>query len=592
MYNVTDAFKAMMKRGQRVEHIRGRVGSIALNDHNFISLEFSNRCTDSNDVKFGSAYIGQINAELINVSIPRGSWRGLELFLEYGLEISELATEWIPIGVFTISEALWTARGITVTAYDCLAKLDRPFTASTTYGTPFDLLSLAAELSGVELGQTQAEIEQLPNGSELLGLYANNDITTVRDFVAWVASAVGGFATADRSGYLVIKSWADLTVVDTLSNHDRIAGSSFSDFTTDYSGITIEDQVAGGLKYYLVEGATGPVISLGPNPFLQNGLDEIKDAQRQRIANVAASIKYTPFSVSLLNNPSYDLGDLIYCESGVAGSEPLTCCVMAINWQLKQTVELQGFGKDPNLTAGKSRTDKALNGLKNQTSENEMIIHTFVNAQAIALRDEVETSIIKIDFTTLKPRTVLILHEINLDLDITDESGLATVQAFYYLNDVLESYSPVDTFDEDGKHIISLMYPLENLVSSSSYTWRVALKVSGGTATIGRGDAHAILEGQGLLALDEFDGTINLEDAVESWAAMPDFAPFVEDLQISREEPDTLTFTDTAASWAPMPDFAPFGYTFNITAEPEPAYLVDENGNYLTDENSNRLTTL
>lgn len=592
MYNVTDAFKAMMKRGQRVEHIRGRVGSIALNDHNFISLEFSNRCTDSNDVKFGSAYISQINAELINVSIPRGSWRGLELFLEYGLEISELATEWIPIGVFTISEALWTARGITVTAYDCLAKLDRPFTASTTYGTPFDLLSLAAELSGVELGQTQEEIEQLPNGSEFLGLYANNDITTVRDFVAWVASSVGGFATADRSGYLVIKSWADLTVVDTLTARDRIAGSSFSDFTTDYSGITIEDQIAGGLKYYLVEGATGPVIPLGSNPFLQNGLDEIKDAQRQRLANVAASVKYTPFSVSLLNNPSYDLGDLIYCESGVAGFEPLTCCVMAINWQLKQTVELQGFGKDPNLTAGKSRTDKALNGLKNQTSENEMIIHTFVNAQAIALRDEVETSIIKIDFTTLKPRTVLILHEINLDLEITDESGLATVQAFYYLNDDLESYSPVDTFDEDGKHIISLMYPLENLVSSSSYTWRVALKVSGGTATIGRGDAHAILEGQGLLALDEFDGTINLEDAVENWAAMPDFAPIVEDLQISSDEPNTLTFTDTAASWAPMPDFAPFGYTFNITAEPEPAYLVDENGNYLIDENGNRLTTL
>lgn len=592
MYEVTAAYKAETKRAQRVEHIRGRVGNIAIDDHNFLSLEYSNRCTDTNDIRFGSAYVGQITAELINISIPRGSWQGLEIILEYGLELSELATEWIPVGVFTISEAVWTARGIKITAYDVMAKLDRPFTASTTYGTPFDLLSLAAELTGIELGQTQTEIEALPNGTELLGLYPNNDISTVRDFVSWIASACGAFATADRSGHLIIKSWGDLEVVDTLTAHDRIAGASFSDFTTAYSGITIEDQIAGGLKYYLVQDASGPVIALGANPLLQQGLDETKDAQRQAVANVAAGMNYTPFDAELLNNPAYDLGDLIYCEEGIAGDEPLTVCVMAINWRLKQTIDLRGFGKDPNLAAGKTKAEKALNGLKNKTSENEMIIHTFVNAQAIGLPDDIERDIISIDFSTIQPRTVLILHEINLDVEITDESGLATVQAFYYLNDTLESYSPVETYDEDGKHILSLMYPLDNLLGGTAYNWRVALKMNGGTATIGRGDARAILEGQGLLALDEFDGTLKFEDAVEAWAAMPGFEPISEELQIIRDEPQTITLSDSVASWAPMPDFAAFDYTFSITAEPVPAYLVDENGNYLTDENGNRLTTL
>ena len=44
---------------------------------------------------------------------------------------------------------------------------------------------------------------------------------------------------------------------------------------------------------------------------------------------------------------------------------------------------------------------------------------------------------------------------------------------------------------------------------------KVELEVNGGSATIDRGDVHAWLQGQGLVAIDEFAGTIHIEDTYE-----------------------------------------------------------------------------
>lgn len=586
MYQVSEAFREEMKRKQRVEHIRGLIGDIVVDDHNFLDLEYSNRCTDTRDVTFGSAYIGQIVANLINVNIPRGSWRGLPFSLSYGLELDDDVVEWVPVGVFTISEAVWTDHGIKVTASDILAKLDIAFNAGTTYGTLYDLLAYAAKMTGIELGQTEAELNALPNATDQLGLYPNNDITTFRDFVSWLASACGGFATANREGKLIIKSWGDLETVDTITAHDRIVGSNFSDYSTSYSGISLEDQESGGLEYYIASDAVGTVIALGNNPFLQYGVTDVKTAQRQALADVAASIRYTPFSISLLNCPVYDLGDLIVCDGGIAGDEPLTCAVMAINWQLKQTIELKGIGADPSLTSGKNKTDKALAGLKNKTSENEVVTHTFVNSQALTLKDDVEAQILKIMFSTVKPKVVSLFHEINLDLTITDESGIASCTAYYYLNGVLEGYQPVATWNNDGKHILSLMYFLKDLLSGSSNEWVVKLKIDGGTATIGRGDIHAILQGQGLVALGKFDGLIELSDEYEPLTLGIPLADLSDRLvSIEKITPIRITASDTISPYVlgiPLVELA----EGNMTLIAKPVQFT----RVLEDEETERIT--
>lgn len=510
MYNASNDFKTQMKKKARFEHVKGSIGSAAFTDLNVVAMEYTNRCSDTSDVKFGSAYIGQLSATFVGVNIARGAWRNKVITLEQGLVLEDNTTEYIPVGVFTVAAAEWTDQGIKVTAYDYMAKFDKACGITTTSGKIYDLLALACQTCGVTLGVSSNECAALPNGDQTLGLFPNSDIKTWRDFISWVACCCGGFVTMSRDGRLLIKSWADCSVVDSLAVTERVAGSTFSDYVTQYAGISVTNIEAKTTQYY--GNQTGAVINLGANPFLQYGTDVVMAAQRTAIATVAQSIAYTPFTTSILSNMIYDLGDLVTCSDGVAGSETLTCCIMSIDWSLKQLTELQGFGKDPALASGKSRTDKNLAGLSSQANDNEMIIYTFTNAAAISVDEDEETSVCKIAFSTLSPKIVNLWHEIELDVTATSNDGIVTCTAHYYLNGEELAYNPVTTWDNDGKHLLHLLYFLSTLEGLSSYQWEVKLELDGGTATIAMNDVHASLYGQGLVAVDAWDGTIEVDD--------------------------------------------------------------------------------
>ncbi len=581
MKSVSEAFKVAMKKAQRVEHIKGTIGSFAFGDSNILALSYSNQCSENKDVKFGSVRIGQLDVHFRGLNIPRGSWRSLKITLEYGLTLADESIEWVKCGVFTVAKAEWTDTGIKVTAYDCLAGLDVAFPFSTTSGVLYDFLELTERITGVENGLSRAECNALPNGNELLGLYPQNDISTVRDFLSCVASTTGGFVTASDEGKILIKSFADSSVVDTFQSRDRIVGSVFSDYVTSYDGISISD-IDGGVQYYYAAGSVGGVtISLGSNPLLQYGVDEAKIRQRQAVAEVAGSIAYTPFNIAILNCPVYDLGDLVVCEGGVAG-DTLTCCVMAIEWTFKNTTTLKGFGSDPNLMNGKSSTDRALQGALNKTKENELVIHTYINASEYTLADNTPETVIDIDFTTVKHTIVTMLHEINIDLDVTGST--ATVTAYYYLNDVLEAYQPVGTFSEDGKHILTLMYFVDTLLDGNSYEWKVKLEVDGGTATIDRGDIHAWLQGQGLLAIDDFDGHIEVQDTFTPVTGGQMIVALAESLTLDVQTPFDLVGSDTLSSVYAGQNIASLSDNMALTREKEHYFIITEDEDNLATE--------
>ena len=80
---------------------------------------------------------------------------------------------------------------------------------------------------GVELAQTQAEIEALPNGAELLSIYPENDIETYRDVLYFTAQVLGGFFCSNREGKLEFRQYGEIPVMEILQKH-RFS-SSFSD---------------------------------------------------------------------------------------------------------------------------------------------------------------------------------------------------------------------------------------------------------------------------------------------------------------------------------------------------------------------------
>lgn len=593
MYNVSAEFLTALHKEARFENIKGTIGNSYFKSSDLMSVSFSNRCSDTADVTLGSCYIGQLEATFIPSfnAVTRGDWRGSEITLEWGLKLEDDSWEYIPIGHFTVTEANWSGQGITIKASDNISKLDRACAVTGTSGKIFDFMNLAAQECGLVLAQNEAYFLSLPNGNELFGLYPNSDIKTWRDFVSWVCQLFGGFAYADREGKLAVKSFEDLITVDNLTEREREYQTTFSDYTTKYDGISvvnIEDQTTS----YYSNGQGGAVINLGSNPFLQYGSNEVLTRQRLRIADVVEYIAYTPFNSGVLSNMAYDLGDILTCSGGVAGSGTLYCCVMSIDWTSKNLTNLQGYGADPSLVSGKSKTDKIISGLISKTSENEVIFHTFENAQDFELEDDVIEDLLTLRFATINPKIVNIWHEINLDVTADPlGDGVVECQAFYYLDDELISYSPVTTWDNDGLHLLHLMYFIQNLEGGTAHKWNVKLKVKGGTATIDVGDIHASLYGQGLVASDSWDGILDIFDEISlSGHGKATFGTLTENISFDWNDVDKIECADvislighgkaTFGTLADQVDIEVIKEIYNIVSEDKLYDIVSEDGLY------------
>ena len=593
MRTVSEAFRAKIKDPQRVEHVRGNVGGVSFEDNKILHLSYQNQCSDNKDVTFGSARIGQLTATLWGINIPRYSWRGLPIKIDYGLEIDDEGTiEWVDdLLTATIGKAVWTDIGVNITAYDCLANLDIPVNFEQTSGQIFGMLTLVSNDTGVLLGITEEECAALPNGTDILGLIQPNDITTYRDFVSSIATVVGGFATATGDGKLLIKSFADSEVVFKFEAKDRVVGSVFSDYVTNYDGIVITDAETGAPMYYFADGASdGISINIGSNPLLQTGVSAAKDAQRQRLAEVAHSIAYVPFQLAILNCPVFELGDLIECEGGVAGFETITCCVMAIDWTFKTTTSMKGFGADPNLTAGKSRTDKALTTALKQSKESGMTYYPFINTQAVSLT-ETPQRLYRIAFATADTTDVELWHEVKWNID-TEGGDPVEITYEYYLDGVKFDYEPVDTWT-DGFHSMPHPYWLLEVSGGETHYWEVRAKINGGSAVAAIGDIHALLKGQKLVGSVKFDGNIELSDEIPPLIAGQRIVALADSV-ISIDRDLSYPNISLADSFSPLiagQRIVALADNMSITREKEQFNLVTENGDRLATEDGDIFIT-
>ena len=551
MYNVSEAYKTQLHARARFEHVRGVIGNTTYNDSNIIAMSYSNRCSDTSDITLGSAYIGQLEAQLINVNINRGDWRGLIITVEAGLQLADNTVEYIPLGIFTIASAEWTERGVRIVANDNVIKLDKPLLSNAVSGgSIYHLMLYACSDCGVNFGMTEEEVEALPNGTEVLSLYSENDVKTYRDFVSWIAQAVGGFVTADREGNIILRSFnGAASEVDTLTASDRINGSVFSDYTTLYDGISIVNIEDKSLQNYVAAGATGNggMIALGSNPFLQYGLDETKTRQRETLAAVAASLEFTPFTTSILSTIAYDLGDVIKCTGGIAGNTAIYCLINSIEWAIKQTTLLQGFGADPALATAQSKTDKNLTGLLSKVSSQDITYYYYTNIDDIELPESTEEepheiTVVNLLFAAKEQTQVDLWHEIKLDLTLHDPEDIpvyntddppeqigtvtgvpepAEVIMRYYYDDNLVGYSPVNTYGENGYHIFNTNYFIDNVTNNQSHKWRVTLEVKNGSAAAVMNNVKTLLRGQSLVGEPETDNIIHVEDLLGRYDVAP-----------------------------------------------------------------------
>ncbi len=163
----------------------------------------------------------------------------------------------------------------------------------------------------------------------------------------------------------------------------------------------------------------------------------------------------------------------------------------------------------------KSKNDKNISGLLNQIEAGKVGIHTFTNASAyVVAEDRVRVS--SIEFAAKEETHVQLFGQAVVDVRaaqvelpvIWTENGQAVVFVTYELNDSEILAHRLEETWGNGRHILSLYYPIDGLVPNITNTFNVYLRMEGGTGEIETGGCIASISGQGMARL--LPGTVRL----------------------------------------------------------------------------------
>jgi len=550
MYAVSDAYKKAIQDNTRSYYWTGKITLSDGTEYPFENKDIvkgsgyiTRQCCGSNEIELGTVYAAELGITLLT-DIDRYSLTGAAITLSFHLDIGEGTYEEVPMGVFEISEANRTIRCLEIKAYDYMLRFDAAFDEKVTNGVAYDLLLLACEACKVELANTKEELAAMPNGGTVLGVYTENDIETWRDLIFYIAQVLGCFAQIDRAGKLLLIKYGNSPVAD-IPDSQRFS-SSFSDFITRYTAVSSTNVRTKMAEYYALDPDDALTMNLGVNPLLQFGLSETRKMLLTNILNDISVIRYVPFDSTTIGNPAFDPGDVITFSGRQADAKQITA-VTGITIKINGKHSLKCVGKNPRLSQAKSKNDKNITGLVNQIEAGKIVVHSYMNASPYTI-SSTNTEIVSIEFASNEDTDAQFFASILLDVkaDAVDKTGQAkgtitipatteggvpttqdetftltwkddgdaVIEVTYIINDhELTTYYPIETW-KSGRHILNLYYPLSGLTANTYNTFRVWLKMTGGSASVGRAQAIATISGQGLSANKVWDGRLEFSDTM------------------------------------------------------------------------------
>ncbi len=583
MYPVSEAFLRAVQENTRRYYWTGRIttkgGAVYPFGYEDIvkgSGYIFAQCCGSAEIELGTVYAAEMGVTLFS-QVDRYTLDGAKVELFYHLRVEGGGFEEVPMGIFEVSEANRTAHCLELKAYDYMLRFEKSFNGFESVGNAWAFLELCCKSCGVEMENTRAEIEGMPNGRELLSIYPENDIGTYRDVLFFVGQVLGGFFCINRRGRLELRKYGAEPVMEVQGRH-RFS-SSFSDFITRYTAVSSTNLRTQTAEYYALDTDDGLTMNLGVNPLLQFGLEETR---RQLCGNILADlsvVNYVPFDSSTIGNPALDLGDVLTFSGGQADGEQVTC-ITSFQCRIGGRQSLKCVGKNPRLAQAKSKNDKNISGLLNQIEAGKVGIHTFTNASAYVVAED-SVRVISIEFAAKEETHVQFFGQAVVDVraaqaertasasgsivvpipaagtdagaetggnrdsageddgragdgsgtggstDITvevelpvtwTEDGKAVAYVTYEFNDSeILAHRPAETWGS-GKHILSLYYPIDNLVPNITNTFNVYLRMENGTGEIETGGCIASISGQGMAAAAAWDGTVTVEEYVSRFA--------------------------------------------------------------------------
>lgn len=544
MYPVSEEYKQMIKEPSRYFYWTGTIVTKDGREYPFTNEDIvkgsgyiTRQCSGSSEIELGTVYAAELGITLFS-EIDRYTLEGASITIDFHLQLQDESIETVPMGIFYVAEANRRIKTLEIKAYDAMLNLDKNFNKGLSSAYPYDFLTHLSKACKVELAQTKEEIEALTNGTELFGIYQENDIESWRDFLFYLAQALGCFATIDRAGKLLLLPYTNIPskVID--SRH-RFS-SSFSDFVTRYTAISSTNRKTETAEYYAKDPDDGLTMNLGVNPLLQFGLDETRKRILNGILDAISIVEYVPFDSDTIGDPALDLGDVLKFTGGHA-DEFQHAAITSITTKVNGKQSIKCVGKNPRLAEAKSKNDKNIAGLISSINETRLSIYTFVNALPVDVGEE-RVSIINMEFASAdetnaefhaqcilqvssNPDTRNITASTEVDLGEEDatvisfplswqEDGKSEITVYYILDGhEIAEFHPKESW-LSGNHLLNLYYPIIELEENQLHTFEVQLSMQNGTGHIDAQDALATISGQGLGAQERWDGRITVDETM------------------------------------------------------------------------------
>ena len=566
MYPVSNAFLEAVKANTRKYYWTGQITTKGGVVYGFDQEDMvrgsgyiTSQCCGSTEIELGTVYAAEMGISLFS-EINRYTLEDAIVELFYHLQVAGGSYETIPMGIFEVSEANRKAKCLEIKAYDYMVRFEKAFSALESIGNAYDFMVLCSNACDVNLAQDRATIEAMPNGSENLSIYSDNDIETYRDVLFYVGQVLGGFFVINRAGELELRKYRNTPVL--LVERKHRFSSSFSDFITRYTAVSstnLRTQIA---EYYALDPDDGLTMNLGVNPLLQFGLEETRRQLCENILNDLSVINYVPFDSDTIGNPALDVGDILSFSGGQADVTKYAC-ITSNSIKIGGRQSIKCVGKNPKLSQAKSKNDKNISGLLAQIEAGKIGIHTFTNASAFTVAN-VDTKIISIEFAATEANHAQFFGQVIVDVtadpvtrsvtasgDVVipsvavdepepedpdepvvvgnteeqtitvslpmswQEDGHADVIfTFEFNNQMIPVHYPQENW-HSGRHTILLYYPIENVVPNYTNTFNVYMRCSGGTAHVDTGFCIASISGQSMGASAAWDGRIDIEEYID-----------------------------------------------------------------------------
>lgn len=485
MYNVSDNFKSTIKSQNRKSTIYGVLKTTngteyLLNDGNIIkdSLYITNQIVNNSKLCFGAVYAGECGL-VINSTIDRYSLFGATITLNFLLDLADGTDERLPLGVFNVDTPERIGSKIKLTAVDNMSKFDVSVNEDVN-GTWYELLSYVTNKCGVELAQTQEELEALHiNATNQNYTIQQDKIDTYRDALSYLCIVVCANATINNAGKLKIVQYAT-SACDSNDRTTRLNNCKFSDYTTRYAGVKARFFANENYAPYTANNPdiNGLVLDLGDIPIV-GGTNDSKNNTIKAMMETITQIAYVPATLYIASNPAYELGDMITCENVNNTNDSVNTYVMAYKYDYRKKETINCYGDNPLLQNIKGKNDKQFSSMESQLSSKDMVIINATNAKEISIGQELK-DIATLNFSVNADCRPICIFTVPFSIDVD-----GYVEFSLYNGLVALENATYKGYYEAGEHFATFMY-LDDMKQGDRHSMRVLVRCYADTASATR----------------------------------------------------------------------------------------------------------